>query len=1331
MSLKNVMMSLLAAMTLTSGAAEPFAAPPKDAWKVELLKQPIRSFCIDFNWRIKGNEQSFAEPGHWADADPAEQVKWCKEAGVTCIQTFILSSNGRAWYKGGPVLEQPGLKHDFTTEVVRQGHREKMLVMGYYTIGANSLWGELHPDQSYGTPSWMHIPFTTDYIDYLCKSVEDALVRTGVDGFMLDWMINTSGKWLECEKKMYQELMGMPFPGADKITPADQEKFDELAVRRCWTRIRDVARRVKPDCILWPNGLNHLKLEGVDWLLNEGPDVETTEAARLKLNGRPVRLIQNQVGWESHDARKVFCNPVHRARDFYGFAAPYDNGLPLPVTEYLSKPVEAFKAVDKMTINDRNIAALIRFYLDKPVDPPPPWPEELRCEYLERPLGIDMLRPRLSWKVVISDQSAQSLGPVSGVLSPDKAPRGIKQAAYQVLVASSRQLLKSDTGDLWDSGKVESDQSVNVEYAGKPLSSGMQCFWKVRVWTSRTEGGDSSFALRATADRQRSEVRQSDWSGIAHWTMGMLELAGWGSATWIKSDLELFDYQKELKKMPDILKEKSWPMWERCDRIREMTSVAKEAPAVWLRKAFSGTGKPIKRAVAQISGLGFYELYFNGKRADDHYLNVAPYDFGKALPYQVQDVTHFISKGDNVVGVILGNGHFNPVIPCALREYTADYIDTPRMLFNLRIEYADGSVQHVVSDPTWKFTTGGPLRFNSLRSGEIYDARMELGDWSSTGYTAEGWKDALAAEPPAGKLVNQNLPPVRRIAEIPAVSVTKVDGKAHSVACTRLAEIPQAKDGAGYRFDIGVEATGWARLKMRGNPGQKILIRYPGSNVHTLGPYQECLYICKGGGEEIYEPRFAFNGYRYVDVFGLDYEPKVADVVGYLVVSDLRTTGRFSCSNPELNRIHEVVLRTILNYNIQMPMDPVREKSCWTQDVQSNFKATACNFDVSRIYAKWQEDFIRSVQADGFVPTVVPSCFDGPEINGPWWGGMIVFNPWQLYNFYGDRRILERSYEPMKHYMRYLDSIATNNIVSWGLGDWMDITAAGKHSKTCRPQNTTVPFTSTCAYMMYTDILRQTALLLNKSDEAAGFASRVTEIRAAINSRFFNPATGVYDKGSQTGYTLALLLDVPAKSDRMRVTENLRAQIVSDNYHITAGFVGIPFLLTYLTEHGMGDLAWKIATNPTYPGWFDMIFTLNNSVLKEDWAGKLVQMPSLAASIGEWFYRSLGGIRPDAPGFKAIIIQPYTETLDWVKCQYESPYGTIRSDWQKKDGKLTMEVTIPANTTATLYVPAKDVAAVTESGRHAAEAEGVKFLRMENGAAVYEVGSGCYQFTAR
>jgi len=278
-----------------------------------------------------------------------------------------------------------------------------------------------------------------------------------------------------------------------------------------------------------------------------------------------------------------------------------------------------------------------------------------------------------------------------------------------------------------------------------------------------------------------------------------------GSSRWIKSDLELFDYQKELKKIPDHDREPESTMWERAKGIRKMTEGVTNAPAVWLRKEFSAAGKPLRSARVCMSGLGYYELYINGRKVNDHHLNCAPYDYGIAVPYQDHEVKQLLHRGENAIGVILGNGYFNPVIPSLLREYAADYIDTPRMLLDMVLEFEDGSVQRVVSDCTWKFTTGGPIRFNSVRAGETYDARMELGDWSSHAYRIETWKDAIAAEAPTGKLVNQNLPPVRRIAEIPAVSVIK------------------NKDG--YRFDIGVESTGWARLKLMGKPGQKIIIR--------------------------------------------------------------------------------------------------------------------------------------------------------------------------------------------------------------------------------------------------------------------------------------------------------------------------------------------------------------------------------------------------------------------------------------------------------------------------------------------------------------------------
>lgn len=897
----------------------------------------------------------------------------------------------------------------------------------------------------------------------------------------------------------------------------------------------------------------------------------------------------------------------------------------------------------------------------------PTKPVSLRCELLPRPLGVEVAAPRLSWQ-----------------LKADV--RGRKQTAYRILVASSVQRLAKDEGDLWDSGIVQSIASQSVKYAGSPLKSRNRCFWKVKVWDG--------------------VQHVSAWSEPSEWGMGILAESDW-KGQWIQSDLELFKYQKELKKIPDYNLESEKDMHARAGDIRKMTAEVKEAPAVWMRKKFASAEKSLLRATLTISGLGLYEAYLNGQKINDHLLTVSAHDYCKSVPYHVHDVTELVKKGDNAVGVILGNGYFNPVIPSLLREYAADFIETPRLRCELLLEYTDGSSQIIPSDLTWKFSTAGPIRFNSIRAGETYDARMDLGDWSASAYPDQTWQVALEATGPAGRMRYRTLPPVRVIKEIPAVGIDR--------------------RGGGYRFDIGVECTGWARLKVRGKPGQKITLNYAGSNSHTLGRYQTFEYICKGGGEETYEPRFAFNGYRFIEVRGLETEPVLSDIVGCQVVSDLQGTGSFSCSDERLNRLQEVNLRTLLNYHVLMPMDPVREKVSWTQDIQNGFENSAYNFNISGMHAKWQEDFLDAIHASGYVPTVVPSCFDGPTINGPWWGGMIIYNPWCLYQTYGDREILAKSHEAMKRYFGYLESISKDDVIEWGLGDWMDIASGGKG----RPKGTTVPFTSTCAFLMYAEILQQTSSILGMAEDATFFSKRAAEIRQTIQQRFYHPDACTYDEGSQTSCILALKLNLMPEGERSRMLQNFAERIARDNHHLGTGFVGTPYLLTLLTEEGLGDLAWKVATQETYPSWFDMVFNKKNSVFKENWQGGLVQMPSLAGPIGAWFYRSLGGIRSAQPGFKEIIIEPYTQTLEWVKCSHQGSYGPISVDWKNTNGSFEMKLSIPANSTATVYLPATSVDSLTESGQSIEKATGVSLLRMEAKRAVLRVDSGEYAFSAR
>lgn len=917
---------------------------------------------------------------------------------------------------------------------------------------------------------------------------------------------------------------------------------------------------------------------------------------------------------------------------------------------------------------------------------------DLRCEYQTEPLGIDVENPRLSWKI----QAAENV-------------RGVYQTAYQIIV-------KSDAPDkedniIWDSGKKASSESNGVAYGGPRLKSQQHYTWKARIW----DENDIS----------------SGWSDEYHWGMGIIRQDEW-KGEWIKSDMELYDYQEELKKMPDHARQHSRNIWKRTDDIRKMTEDVTEAPVVWLRKEFN-LQKKLHRATAYVSGLGFYELYLNGKRLGDIYFHTAIYDYGKTLPYLVHDVTEYIKKGENAVGIILGNGYFNPVIPGTLREYANDFIDTPHLKCEVKLEYSDGTVEYIVSDPTWKFTTDGPITFNSLRAGETYDARKDLGDWSASGYDDSSWEAARKASAPDGQLRNQAIPPMRVVDEIPTVTVKAIKespgpGNPHD-------NVPIVQDSSlkeGWLFDIGEQSAGWVRIKIRGKRGQKITIIYPGTNSHTLGRYQTCEYICKGGGDEYFEQRFSFNGYRHIYVYGLDYKPKAEDLTGLRVVSDFEIAGKFSCSDEKINKIQEVLLRTIKNYNTQMPQDPDREKSVWTQDVQSNFENAAYNFDLNTLYRKWQDDFIDQVQPDGYVPTVVPSAFDGPSINGPWWGGMIIFNPWQHYNFYGNTVILKDSYEAMKKHFAYLSSIADDNIISWGLGDWQDIHSqeAGISSQV----ETSVPYSSTCAYYHYADIIQQTALILGNTADALVYQKKMQEIRRDLYERFFNQETGIFDSGSQTSYILALKLNIVYNRDKDRLLENFAKRIAEDDYHLSCGFVGMPFLLNLLKEEGLGDLAWKIATQESYPGWYDMVFSRGNTVLMEDWDAeyilppRFVQMPSLAGSIGAYYYRSLGGIRPETPGFRDFFIQPYTKTLDWIECEYQSPYGTIRSDWTKKNGTLTMNITVPANSTATVYIPGSNI---LESGNPVEEVQHVHFFRDYEGYKIFRVESGVYKFKSK
>jgi alpha-L-rhamnosidase len=893
-------------------------------------------------------------------------------------------------------------------------------------------------------------------------------------------------------------------------------------------------------------------------------------------------------------------------------------------------------------------------------------PIRLTCEYQINPIAIEKPVPRLSWQIACSGRSWYQL-------------------SYRILVASDKAKLDSNLGDLWDSGVTMGD-NINILYDGFPLSSYADVWWKVKVWNP--------------------DGKESDWSDPAYWKMGCMEKNAW-EGQWIASDLQLQPLQQELKARPDFAPDDSdGGEWERAKGLRPRRKDIETAPAVYMRKKFNAA-KRIRQATAYVCGLGLHELYLNGERVGDAFLNPAQTDYQKRVFYNVYDVTRYCKKGSNALGVILGNGWYNLITPHTLRFDEADYIEPPRLSLQLRLTYEDGTKQVVASDESWKFNTEGPITFNCLLAGETYDSRKELLGWDRAKYDDQLWKQCLRVDAPQGKLTAQQLYPVRVLKQVPAQKVEKTAN--------------------GYRVDLGQDLCGWARFELHGRKGQQVTVNYLGADSHTLGRYQTCVFILNGG-KQYFTSRFHYAGFRYIDISGLEYAPKPAQITGQLVNSDLPVVGSFSCSNEKLTRMQQILVNTVRNYIIHIPNDPVREKAGWTQDVESGFDVNAYNFDSALMYRKWQRDFLDIMFDNGYVPPVAPGRFRGYHINGPWWGGMVMYTPYKLHMYYQDDEIIRESYDGMKKYMGYLKSIANNHIIEWGLGEWLE--PFSKNDKYTR--RTPVALTSTCAYYYYANIMSQFARLLCFWQEEKYYHDLATEIKTAFNHMFYNPTTAQYATGSQGSQLMALYCGLVPDAEKDRVIAALKEQILRDQLHLSTGFVATPVLLTGLSDLGLGELAYTIATQETYPSWFDMVFNQGNTVLKEDWDGGKVQMPSLAGPIGYWFFRSLAGIRIDEslPAFKRVVIKPdLVGDLTWVSAKYNSIRGEIVSSWSRTDSTYTLKVQVPPNTNAIVYLPADRLQQIYEGGQLLQPGDDIKVMEVKEREILLYLGSGVYDFT--
>lgn len=864
--------------------------------------------------------------------------------------------------------------------------------------------------------------------------------------------------------------------------------------------------------------------------------------------------------------------------------------------------------------------------------------DDLRCEYLPHPRGIDVTQPRLSWKLA---------------LPPDSEAQGERQTAYHVRVASAGNLLDGDAPDLWDSGEVESDQSVHVEYAGKPLASRTRCFWKVRVHDA-----------------------QGDWSEWkrSFWTMGLLQPQDWAVAKWIGLDE---------------------PGPQASDEHTRL-------PARMLRKPF-----PVKaglvHATATVCGLGFHELYVNGRKVGDSMLEPGLTEYSKRCLYVTHEVTTMLRPGaDNALGVILGNGRFfaprrNVPVPTVSFGY-------PKLLLNLRLEYADGSTEDIVSDESWKVTADGSIIANNEYDGEEYDARLGMPGWSKPGFDDSKWRPVQLVKPPVGALQAQMIQPVR---VMQAFQPTKITEPRPGVF---VAIFSQAFYGVPR---LTVTAAAGTRIEMRSSFSLK-----PDGTLNVdndRSARNTDVYITRGTGQpESWNPSFKGTAIRCVQVTGYPGKLTPDNIEGLVLQTDHESVGEFSCSNDLINKIYSNARWGTRMQNRSIPMEPDRdERQGWSGHPAKTSESEGYCFNVAPFYASWLHSVRLDQHADGSMQEVSPGYWTFSS-NGTIWPAIITIIPNWMYDFYGDRRVLADNYDAMKRWVEY--HIRTNQKPDGTLDqasypDWVDASWIGKRHDQDSSGTASKPFISTAYHQHNLALLARAARLLGKTDDAAKYDVIAAKVKDGFNARFFKAAENRYDFGNQFTYVLPLAFGLVPDANRQAVIDNLVKQVmVTDKGFTTVGLLGMQWEMQVLTDIGHPEIAYAIATKTDRPSWGYMIQKGATTIWErwdtdtQDGGMNGESQKILSGNFEAWCYQTLGGINydPEKPGFKHIILRPRpVGDLKWVKASHESMYGTIKSEWEVDDARqFDWTVTVPPNATATVYVPGGAVSDVSSGTHH-------------------------------
>ncbi|MBA4146624.1 MAG: family 78 glycoside hydrolase catalytic domain [Verrucomicrobia bacterium] len=936
-------------------------------------------------------------------------------------------------------------------------------------------------------------------------------------------------------------------------------------------------------------------------------------------------------------------------------------------------------------------------------------PVELRTEWLVNPVGIEASAPRVSWRV-------------------ESEQRGQRQTAYRLLVASDEKKLQSNQGDLWDSGKVASDETLNIAYAGKPLASGQRAFWKLKVW--------------------EKDGKESAWSEPASWSMGLLKPEDW-KAEWISyKDTSPLHTKRDSLFLP---------------------------PASHYRKQFK-TKKEIKRATVYGSALGIFELHVNGQRVGDAWFEPGWADYLQRAYYTTHDVTGFVKAGQNAIGFIVAEGWYSGYVgygllvgygPNKVGRYF--YGKTPALLAQLVIEYSDGTREIIGTDSSWNVTNDGPIREADMIMGEAYDARRQRDDWCTPDGAKEWkWQAAIRAQENGSTKATFSDNEGNREVELGFQRPPKM--QAYTAPPIRVTEelqtrrITEPSKGV-YIFDLGQNFAGNIRLKVSGPAGTKLQLRF-GEMLHPDGRLMTenlrraratDFYTLRGsdtGAPETWQPSFTYHGFQYVEITGLSSKPAPDMVTGLVLHNDTPLVGSFECADDVINKLAQNAQWTQRANFIEIPTDcPQRdERLGWTGDAQTYIRTATFNADVAAFFTKWFDDLEEAQRSFGAYPDYAPYPMGHGEPKktfGTAWTDAGVICPWTVWKVYGDTRMLNRHWDSMTRFMDWRAANTTPDGLGKSIGntwgDWLNVN-----------EKTPIEFIDTAYHALVCTMMSEMADALGRKGEAENYRKRFAKTKTAFNKAYVSN-DGTLKVDTQTAYVLALWVGLLPEDKVTRAANTLAEKISKNGNRMATGFLGTRALLPALSANGQHDLAVQLFQSRQFPSWGYAVVNGANTIW-ERWDSYTEEhgfngadgkqnaaMNSFShyafGAVMEWAYRVLAGIDTDGSGYKRIFIQPNPPSsnattaknapqMNWVRAEYGSARGKITSAWKMNNGNFELNVTIPANTTAIVSLPTRAADAITEGGKPLKDAAGVKFLRVENDRAILEVGSGDYRFVS-